>query len=577
MLVSGVMDMIGVLSLVPFLMAIADIENIQNVWYLERLYELFGISDIKMFLISLAILSFLALILNHVVRVGSTWVTYHVSMRIYHNLNTRLFKYYLEQPYLFFLNRNSSEMIDKLFTRMNSLVAGLITPAMLIISHAFTGVVVIILLLNEDVYLTSAMITLVLIFYLTIYHFIQHKIASYGEVFADTSPKMIKLATESFGGIKELKVLGRLEAFINQFTNHSYRYTNTSLKYQVCLLLPGGLIEVMAVGSILMVGSYLLYVESELSRVLPILGMYLIASRRLQPALANISLQVGQLRYYRPSIDVVWPDVEAALANETTESDQQSKSLRTVGGECQKIEVVDLTFSYSDTSGTIIDGLKLEIPALHTVGIVGESGAGKTTLVDLMLGLLDPDKGHIRINDISLREYNRQGLYNHIGYVPQNVFLADDTIIRNIAFGCADEDIDIEKVHGAAKLAQIHSFIETELPGKYETLIGERGVRISGGQRQRLGIARALYHDPEILVLDEATSALDGITEMEFTQAVRRLARQKTIIIIAHRLTTLKDCDEIFFLRNGKLVDQGSFESLLKSNPQFAEMANVKS
>ena len=568
--------MVGVVSLVPFLTAIADLENIHNVGYLAWMYDFVGFANVKQFLIALAFLSFVMLILNNIVRFGSIWIGQKVSMRIWESSILRTYQFYLEQPYVFYLNRNSAEMTDKLMIRVNSLAAGLIRPFLLIISHALTGGLIVLLLFGQDFFLTLILMVLFAAFYLAIYHPMQRKMARYGTIVSSCSPEMIKLTLESFGGIKELKVLGRIQTFIDQYTWHTHRLASSSVKSHACLMIPGSLIEIMAIGSILVVGGYLLLTHSDMKSILPTLGMYLIASRRLQPAMAGIFFQMGQLRFYRPSFDIIWPDLVAAFSSNIPVVDRETHSKRRIEGESQSIDLSNVKFGYNTSSGRVIDNLSLKIPALTTIGIVGESGAGKTTLVDMILGLLEPDEGEIMINGFPLGEYDTAELCKHIGYVPQHVFLADDTIARNIAFGLADEDLDLHAVYRAAQLAQINVFIEEELPQQYQTLIGERGVRLSGGQRQRLGIARSLYHDPEILVLDEATSALDGITETEFSQAVRGLSRKKTIIIIAHRLTTLKDCDEIIILRNGQIADRGSFDSLLSTNPVFAEMANMK-
>ena len=220
-----------------------------------------------------------------------------------------------------------------------------------------------------------------------------------------------------------------------------------------------------------------------------------------------------------------------------------------------------------------LDSISLNIPVGNLIGIAGGSGAGKTTLVDLILGLFEPVSGYIRLDGKPLNESNLSWWQTSIGYVPQSGFIADGTIARNIAFGIHKNEVDMQRVRDMAQVSQISEFIETELPQQYETLVGERGVRLSGGQRQRLSIARALYHDPDVLILDEATSALDGITEDNVMNAILKLSGQKTIILIAHRLTTLQECDTIFLLEEGKLTDQGNYQSLMDSNTNFKRMA----
>jgi ATP-binding cassette, subfamily B, bacterial PglK len=571
MILSGLVDMVGVMSMIPFLTAIADLNNIENVEYLAWIYKVLGIGSTKVFLVVLAAMSFLLLVLNNSIRVFSLWVTYWVSMNLWHSLHVRVFQYYLEQSYTFYMEKNSSDLIDNIRTRVNSVVSGVITPILLMVAHGITGILIIGLLLWQDFTLTMCLVAVLALFYLIIYRSVHERLAEYGKISAELSPVLMKLAYESFAGIKELKVLGRGSVFLRRFSEASWAYSKASLKTMVTVAIPTSLVEIMAIGTILLIGSYLIFTYNDLGSILPILGVYIVASRRIQPALSNLFLQVGQLHFYKPSFDLIWPDVEGACS--------QKPSPERIGGDDKKvdykrdIEIANVEFAYN-TDSTVINNLSLTIPALSTIGIAGGSGMGKTTLVDLILGLLQPAAGTIRIDEELVTTDQQSELSKHIGYVPQSVFLADDTIKNNIAFGLEDEEIDDEAVRKAAELAQIQSYIENELPEQYDTYIGERGVRLSGGQCQRLGIARALYQDPEILVLDEATSALDGITEQDFMKAVRGLSSQKTIIIIAHRLTTLKGCDEIFLLDKGRVADRGTYEDLMDRNAVFANMAN---
>jgi ATP-binding cassette, subfamily B, bacterial PglK len=572
MLFSSLLDMAGVVSLVPFLTAVSNLDNFQNVGYLSWFYEFFGFTDIRLFLISLAACSFTMLILNNVVRVVTIWYNYKVSMDIWHKLHVQVFQYYLEQPYTFHLNKNSSELIDKLMTRVNAVASGIVTPSLLMVTHGLTGGLVMILLLWQDFVLTLGLIGFLAVFYRLGYHFVEHKIAEYGKTHATLGPQLLKLASESFGGIKELKALGRESTFYRRFNKNSRAYADVGLKWQVAMIVPSGLVEIMSIGSILLIGSYLIFTIENFAEILPVLGIYVIASRRLQPALTNIFLQAGHIRYYQTSFDLILPDIKEALSKKT-HGEKVSASSDTLDFG-RAIEIRDIEYQYSKSDKKVLDKLTMTIPPLSMVGIVGGSGVGKTTLVDLILRLLEPSAGDILIGGHSLGQNGESKWRKHIGYVPQHVYLADDTVAHNVAFAVDDEDIDMDALLRAVELAQVRQFIESELPLQYETLIGERGIRLSGGQRQRLGIARALYHDPEILVLDEATSALDGITEQDFMRAVGRLARKKTIIIIAHRLTTLKDCDEIFVLERGSVTARGSYDDLIANNALFAKMAN---
>ena len=241
----------------------------------------------------------------------------------------------------------------------------------------------------------------------------------------------------------------------------------------------------------------------------------------------------------------------------------------------KELKLEEITFSYPGTRKPVIDNLNIKIGSNTSVAFVGKTGVGKTTIADIVLGLLRPCSGRILVDGVEITDENLSGWQKNLGYIPQDIYLLDDTVTRNIAFGVPNEEIDINIVEGVAQIANIHNFVTEELPDKYQTLVGERGIRLSGGQRQRIGIARALYHNPGVLVLDEATSALDGKTENEVFEAINNIARTKTLIIIAHRLTTTRDCDIIYILKDGKIVGQGKYKELMKSNAEFQKMAKA--
>jgi ABC-type multidrug transport system fused ATPase/permease subunit len=293
------------------------------------------------------------------------------------------------------------------------------------------------------------------------------------------------------------------------------------------------------------------------------------------PAFQAIFGNLTTIRFNQPSLDIV--AVELGRLREA--EDVSSPVSEVVDNDCVKLgsSVIfeSVSSRYAESEEPILQGINIVIPAFKTVGIVGSSGAGKSTFIDVLTGLLPIESGRILIDGVELSEQNVRAWRRSIGYVSQHVYLADDTVRRNIALGLHDREIDDAKVEQAARLANIHDFITESLPEKYATMIGENGVRLSGGQRQRLGIARALYRDPSVLVMDEATSALDGITEDAVIDAVRELSSKKTIVIVAHRLTTVQHCSNIYFLENGKVSDQGVYDDLLVRNATFRQMAKV--
>jgi ABC-type multidrug transport system fused ATPase/permease subunit len=300
--------------------------------------------------------------------------------------------------------------------------------------------------------------------------------------------------------------------------------------------------------------------------IMPVISLYVMAGYRLMPALQQIYSGLTQIKFNHSAFEALVHDFSISN-NEKVEQIKHA----TIPFK-DKFEISNLSFSYENTDTKTLDELNLIVYPNTTVGIVGSTGAGKTTLIDLILGLLVPESGSVSLDGVEINKHNISGWQNNIGYVAQSIYLTDDTIEANIAFAKSRDEININKAIKAAKMANLHEFITT-LPEQYKTFVGERGVRLSGGQRQRIGIARALYNNPDVLVLDEATSSLDGITEEIIIDAMTSLSHKKTIIMIAHRLSTVKECDVIHLMANGKIVDSGTYEYLMTHSDEFRRMA----
>ena len=302
------------------------------------------------------------------------------------------------------------------------------------------------------------------------------------------------------------------------------------------------------------------------TEAVPIIALYTLAGYRLMPTLQSIYVSITALRFVGPTLDDLYNDL-----NSLKSYDQIKEKNNFLINK--NISLKNINYSYPNSSKIALRDINLTIPARSVVGFVGVTGSGKTTMVDVILGLLKPQKGQLEIDGKLINKENIRAWQNSIGYVPQQIYLADDSIASNIAFGKEVKDINQEALENAARIANIHDFVINELPNKYQTKVGERGVRLSGGQRQRIGIARALYHNPQLLVLDEGTSALDSLTEHSVMKSLNNLKKNITIILIAHRLNTVKECDTIFYLKNGELKDQGNFDELTKINQSFHDMA----
>jgi len=339
-------------------------------------------------------------------------------------------------------------------------------------------------------------------------------------------------------------------------------------------MLPTYILQVLAVGVVLLIAWFLMGANGRtIEGSAPLLAIYVLAAQRLVPFLMQVYLTASQIRFFGVTVDTIYDDLIKASRSHATALDAASNENRLPFRSELRLDGV--TFAYPGTPRPAVQDVTLTIPLRSFVAFVGMTGAGKTTLVDIILGLLQPSGGTLSVDGTVLDETVLRSWQNNLGYVPQDIYLADDSIAANIAFGIAPEDREMEAIEKAARIANIHDFISDELPEGFDTLVGERGVRLSGGQRQRIGIARALYHDPEVLVLDEATSNLDQGTERAVHTAIEQAAKAKTVIMIAHRLSTTHHCDALYLFDKGRLVDHGNYETLLLNSDRFRAMAGT--
>jgi ABC-type multidrug transport system fused ATPase/permease subunit len=364
--------------------------------------------------------------------------------------------------------------------------------------------------------------------------------------------------------------IGSLERFyIQRFALPAQSYSNNVATANIIGQLPRFALELIVFGGMLLVILYLMDQNSSFSSALPVISLYALAGYRLMPSLQGMYTSISQLRFAVAALDALLVEL-IGIRSEDFNSDENGdkKALPLM----KDITLTSVTYYYPNTEDPAVKNVNLTIRAKSIVGFVGTTGGGKTTTVDLILGLLEPQEGTLEIDGQVINERNRKAWQSSIGYVLQHIYLADDSITANIAFGIAPKDIDQAAVERVAKIADLHDFVTKKLPNQYRTKVGERGVRLSGGQRQRIGIARALYLKPQILVLDEATSALDNLTERGVMDSVYNLGKEITVILIAHRLSTVQGCDTIFFLDDGEVTGRGSFDELLKSNEGFMAM-----
>ncbi|MDO9574114.1 MAG: ABC transporter ATP-binding protein, partial [Candidatus Contubernalis sp.] len=380
-----------------------------------------------------------------------------------------------------------------------------------------------------------------------------------------------KAANEALGGIKDIKVLGRELYFLDRFITNSKKFSNLQSWNELVGQIPRYAMEVVAFGGVIILILGLLSVTSNAQGVIPLVSFFAFAGYRLMPALQEIYQAFTKVQFSKAVLHKIHRDISEE-GGRNLEEYRDMDSLKPLSFE-KEIELNNIVFSYLGSNDRVLKDINVKIERNTSIAIVGSTGSGKTTLVDIILGLLTPQAGEMNVDGVLVNEDNIRNWQRNLGYVPQQIYLNDDTIAHNIAFGVPNAEIDMEAVKKAARIANLEEFILNDLPQGFDTVVGERGVRLSGGERQRVGIARALYHDPEVLILDEATSALDGITEDSVMKAIEKISKLKTMIVIAHRLTTVKKCNRVYMMSRGEIVAQGSYEELLQYNPQFQAMA----
>jgi len=568
-LAMALIDMLGIASIMPFIAILANPELIETSNILNYIYKIatnFGIKTEKQFLIVLGVFVFLLLITSISFKALTLYFQTRFIKMCQFNIATRLVKLYLYQPYSWFLNRNSATLGKTILSEVGNVVGKGLTPMMNLITNIVITFAIFVLLILVEPKLAGIVLLTMCTFYGLVYKFNRNLLTKIGKEVFLANEKRFKILSEAFGASKEVKVGGLEEIYINQFSEPSKKIALRTALVTIMSEMPRYTIEAVAFGGMLLITLYFMTQNSDITKVLPIIALYAFAGYRLMPALQKIFSSLTSLRFTGPSLD--------SLHNELKNlkfilPKKNEDSLELNNDICLK----DIQYNYPNASKTALKKINLVIPINKTVGLVGATGSGKTTTVDIILGLLDAQEGTLEVDGKVINKNNKRAWQSSIGYVPQQIFLSDNTVSANIAFGVSINNINQEAVENAAKIANLHEFIINELPLKYQTVVGERGVRLSGGQRQRIGIARALYHKPKVLVFDEATSALDNSTEKAVMDAVHNSKNDITKILVAHRLSTVKNCDKIYLFEKGKIKNQGTFEELIRINNDFRESA----
>ena len=492
-----------------------------------------------------------------------------IQMRV-HSFGVRLLETYLRQPYPFFLQRHSGDLQRAILSEAEKVVEAVYWPGMLLVANGTVLAVLVGLLVAIDPGVALGAAVVLGGAYATIYVAVRQRLRRIGAEGVAANTARFQATSEALGGIKGIRLQGAERQALERFAAPSETLARRIAASTTIAHVPKYAIEAIGFGGILALSLVLLARHgadgAALGQVLPLIGLYAFAGYRLLPAVQAVYRGFTMLRFGDAGLASVEADLR--LGREVPDLPAGPPPAALPLNTSLRLEGV--SFAYPGGSGAGLHGIDLTVPAGARVGIVGRTGSGKTTLVDVILGLLMPVSGGVLVDGAPLTPDRLRGWQRAIGYVPQDIFLRDGTIAENIAFGV---DIDPARVERAARLAQLHDFVANELPQGYATEVGERGVRLSGGQRQRIGIARALYHDPALLVFDEATSALDNETERQVMAAIAGLAGERTVLMIAHRLSTVRDCDMIVVLEGGRLAGLGRYDTLLADNDAFRRIA----
>ena len=544
-LVMAFLDMIGVASIMPFIAVLANPQIIETNLILSKLFIFFEFEKKDDFILFLGLAAFALLVFSLAFKSLTTYMQLRFALMHEYKLGKRLVEGYLYQPYKWFLNRNSAEISKSILSEVSAIVNGCLMPMMSLVSQGAVAIAIMgmILFVNP---MASLIVCLVLgLAYGLIYKAVSNFLNKLGVKRAQANELRFKVISEAFGAFKEVKVGGLERFFIDHFSTPAKNYAEKEATASIVRQLPKYALEMVAFGGMLLALLYII-AQKGFTDAIPIIALYAFAGYRFMPALQQIYSSLTQLKFVGPVLDSIYEDL-ISLEKETENNKKEKIDFK------DSIELKKVFFTYPNESQPVLKNINLSIKCKQKIGIVGGTGSGKTTTVDLILGLLKPERGSLTVDELEINSQNYRRWQSMIGYVPQQIYLSDESIAENIAFGVDKEDIDYKAVERVAKIANLHDLVNNELKNGYQSVVGERGIRLSGGQRQRIGIARALYYEPDIMVFDESTSSLDLINEEKILKLIQEIGVDKTLIFVSHRKEVLNFCDIIYRMENKKI------------------------
>lgn len=557
MLISTLFEIISLGAIVPFLSALTSPEKLMEITWFQPILKLLNIQSADQLLFPLTIGFIIVTFLATGVRILLLWTNSKFTANMGVQLKSEVYRQALNKPYEYHIAQNSSELISIVTEKISVAIGSGINHVLMLLTSLVTSIAIVITLLAVNPMV--ALVTFLVLSggYLLVGYLTRKQIRNNGDIIAKNQPIAVKYTQEGLGGIRDIIIDNSQNIFITLYSNVAKTIQFAIMRNTFLSVLPKSLLEMMGITVIATFAYYLQTDQSNELGALPILGLLALGSQRLLPALQQIYYSWSNIN---GSYQII-ADVLTYLNNSTLSDIKQSKFPNEISFN-KNIKLNNISFHYSGSQQNILNNINLNILKGDRIGLIGPTGSGKSTLVDIVMGLLTATKGQLLIDDFVITNNNIHKWQKHIAHVPQNIFLSDASLAENIAFGVPLNEIDMLKVQKAAKQASLDEFIKT-LPYNFDTKVGERGVQLSGGQRQRIGIARALYKEANLIIFDEATSALDEVTEKNVMEAIDSLNKDLTIIIIAHRLSTLSRCNIIYQLNNGSIIKSGSYKEII--------------
>ncbi len=554
MVIGAALETCSIALVIPAIQVIIDPSCVEGDGIVARAYRLTGLENPTSFMILILGMIILGFVLKNIFLYFQNVVQLRFVYTNQFETSQRMMINFMKRPYEYYLNADTS-VIQRMITSDVNNMYGLILACLQLVSEVIIFVFLTVTLTSQAPQMILTIAALLVVVLLIIKWVLKPIMRRAGEENQDYYSGLYKWIEESVMGIKEIKIANKENYFITEYGKCGKGYVSAVQRYNIFNATPRLLIETVCMAGLILYLILMILSGADVTAMVPQIGAFSVAAMRLLPSANRINNYLTSISYFEPFFMGVSDNLQDEIHDKNVVYDESAYRVKKdVEKLPVKKEIVleDIVYHYPNSDVRIFDHARMEVPVGKSVGIVGTSGAGKTTIVDIMLGLLQISEGSILADGVEVRDHYESWLKN-IGYIPQNIFMVDSTIRKNVAFGCADEEIDDEKVWEALKKASLDEFVRS-LPQGLDTGIGERGIRISGGQRQRIGIARALYEDPEVLVLDEATSALDNDTEAAIMESINSLHGHKTLVIIAHRLQTIEKCDIVYRVENGQIV-----------------------